>query len=173
MKTINFQKTTVMTYFKEQKMKWDFTTKVKNACTLLAICMCILPLLTSCEKDEETQIFYNVEAEYFTVGEGNEAIATAIKDYQVRIGLLEKQFTLTIDKVDLTEEDYKELDTRAMKQFNEGLGKINYIKVLEDAGITVSPGRPDITIYYALQRVALNGSVIKEHPVEFILNFSK
>jgi len=137
----------------------------------LILLFAVLPLCTSCEDEETTIVYYNLDLDSFTTGDGNEPIAYAIRDYLREQGVIDTQFQLTIDKLNVTNEEYIQLDRQALEKVTWQVTNVDYPKVLSAAGITVTPGRPAITFYFYLNRVALNGGIIKSNEMVYTIHF--
>lgn len=138
---------------------------------MLGALLCVLPVFTSCS-EEETIFNFNVKAQRYTTGPDNEVICETIASYLREEGIIDRQFSKHVEgSVDINSEEVNQLLQATVQEVIDRLNDIDYQAVLRDAGITVTPGRPEISIYFSVQMVDANGNVWKESPLIYTLNF--
>ena len=99
-------------------------------------------------------------------------ICETIASYLREEGIIDRQFSKHVEgSVDINSEEVNQLLQATVQEVIDRLNDIDYQAVLRDAGITVTPGRPEISIYFSVQMVDVNGNVWKESPLIYTLNF--
>lgn len=109
-------------------------------------------VLTSCSEEQKSATGYYA-AQYYNSGPAygvNPEIVKAITDYQKKQGIINTVFAETIEgTADLTDEAIARLDAMAVADFKNRL-KIDYAKVVKDAGIIIPGDQGNLTITYSV-----------------------
>ncbi len=138
---------------------------------MMGALLCVLPFLASCS-EEETIFNFNVKAGECT-DPGNEAIYEAIVSYLDGAGIINRQFSKSVDgSVDINSDEVDQILLATVGEVTDRISAVDYQAVLRDAGITVAPGHPDVTISFIVQLVDAKGNEWKNASLEYTLSFN-